>query len=316
MTEISVVIPVYRAAPCIPALHARLTAVLGSMGVDYELVLVEDRGGDGTWELLEELAEHDRHVRAFQLSRNFGQEAATSAGLSLARGTWTVVMDCDLQDPPESIPAMYERAQEGFDLVRARRDKRGSWYRRTGNRVYFWLLNRITGVDWGGDEYGAFSIFSEKVRRAYLSIQDSDRNFLMIMHWLGFDSADVDVPHEDRLAGESAYTLRSLIRYAFNGMFFETTAPLRWVIYLGFMVSTLGFLASAYLVVQRVNSEVYPGWTSVVVLLLILSGFIITSTGIAGLYIGKVFEQAKGRPLYILDKATSSSDSAVVGQRR
>jgi glycosyltransferase involved in cell wall biosynthesis len=304
--HISVVVPVYRCRDCLWELHRRLVDAVAELPGDAEFVLVEDRGPDGAWEEIEALAASDPRVRGFRLSRNFGQQAAISAGLAQARGDWVVVMDCDLQDPPEEIVRLYAKAIEGFDVVLARRTRRSDRFaRRVLSRLYFRILGIFTGTRIDG-EFGSFSIISRKVVEAFLRLQERDRHYLFVLSWLGFDRSSIDYEQDARFAGSSSYGFARLLRHAIQGMFFQTTVLLRWIIYFGFAVALSGVGATIYLVIKRVSGSAYPGWTSLFVLILLMGGFIIISTGITGLYIGRIFEEARSRPLYVIDRATDA----------
>jgi polyisoprenyl-phosphate glycosyltransferase len=300
--ELSVVVPVYSCEGALRELHRRLTESLAWTNGSYELIFIEDRGPDGSWGVLRELAKSDPRVRAFRLSRNFGQHAAITAGLSMSRGRWTVVMDCDLQDPPEEIQRLYAKTAEGYDIVLARRtQKRSSVFRRLASKLYFALLNTFAGtsIDPG---HGSFSIISRKVLDSFLTFKDRDRHYLFVLYWLGFEQASIEYEHAPRASGKSAYTLRRLVGHALGGVFFQTTILLRWVMYLGFFLATLGLGAAVYFIVARISGTAYPGWTSLVVLLLVIGGLITISTGVTGLYIGRVFNEARERPLYVIDE--------------
>jgi dolichol-phosphate mannosyltransferase len=304
--DLSVVVAVYRCAECLDALYDRLVRSLAQLVESFEIVFVDDASPDGAWRNLEQLAARDSRVRAIRLSRNFGQHAAITAGLGESRGRWIVVMDCDLQDPPEEIPTLYQRALEGHDIVFARRKRRrDSIFRRWAASAYFWLMNRFVGTDIEG-EYGTFSVISRPVRDAYLSIGDQGRHYLFILYWLGFAQTAVDVPHAARPAGKSSYTLTKLVRHAVDGLFFQTTVLLRWIVYLGFLVALAGVLLAGLFALILVFGDPYPGWTSLAVLILIIGGFIIMSTGVTGLYIGKIFDQVKDRPLYVVAERAGS----------
>lgn len=304
--ELSVIVPVYGCRDCLGALHSRLSAVLAKAVRGYEIVFVDDRSPDDSWRLLEELARRDSNVRAIRLSRNFGQHAAITAGLDRCAGEWAVVMDCDLQDPPEEIPRLLDAARGGYDIVLARRrQKKHSLFRRLAARGFFRLINLFSGTRFHG-EYGNFSLISRKVVDAFSQLRDRDRHYLLILHWLGFSRTEIEFVHAARFSGKSSYTLRSLLRHAFEGVFFQTTRLLRWIVYLGFWISASGVVLAAYFVYQYLAHAVYPGWTSLAVLILLIGGFIISSTGIAGLYVGKIFEQVKGRPLYVVDRTTGA----------
>ncbi|MBV9191315.1 MAG: glycosyltransferase family 2 protein [Betaproteobacteria bacterium] len=303
MVELSVVVPVYGCRDCLRALHERTTAALRKITSSYEIVLVDDCDREGSWEVVAQLAREDRAVKAFRLSRNFGQHAAITAGLAQCTGRWAVVMDCDLQDPPELIGELYRAATAGNDVVLARRKgKRQSLFRRIAARLYFRLLKVLARARLDG-EFGSFSIISRKVVDALLRFRDQDRHYLFILNWLGFRTATIEYEHASRHSGRSAYSLRDLVRHALNGLFFQTTVLLRWIVYLGFWISCAGFALAAYYVYMYFRYSVYPGFTSLAVLILIIGGFIIMSTGVAGLYIGKVFDQVKGRPLYVIDQS-------------
>ena len=301
MIELSVVIPVYGCTPCLTALTERLRQTIATLCVTYEIVFVDDRSPDGAWDVLTELVGTHREVRAIRLSRNFGQHAAITAGLARARGRWAIVMDCDLQDQPESIPQLVTKAREGYDIVFARRKSRQhSVVRRVGARAYFWALGVFFGSPMDG-EYGTFSIISRKVIDAFLELRDADRHYLFILRWLGFESSSIDVEHAARQIGGSSYTFTKLVQHAFDGLVFQTTRLLRWIVYLGFFVALAGLVLAVFFFFSWIVRDPYPGWTSLAVLLLLLGGFIILSLGVTGLYVGKIFGQVKGRPLYVVD---------------
>jgi dolichol-phosphate mannosyltransferase len=300
--DVSVVVPVYGCAGCLEVLHARVHAAVTGCGASYEIVFVDDRSPDDAWTSLRSLCAQYPAVRAFRLSRNFGQHAAITAGLAQARGRWVVVMDCDLQDPPEEIPVLLHRAREGFDVVFARRkEKKHSLYRRLSARMYFALMNVFNRSRLVG-EYGCFSLVSRRVVDAVLTLGDRERHYLLILHWLGFATSEIQYEHAHRHSGASSYTLRRLVQHALSGMLFQTTVLLRWIVYLGFSVSIAGALLAGWFVFQYFVHNVLPGYTSLAVLILVIGGFIIISTGITGLYIGRIFEQVKQRPLYVIDR--------------
>lgn len=316
MTELSVVVPVYKCHGCLRELHRRLSESLAWIRGEVELIFVEDRGGDGSWELLCELAREDGRVKAFRLSRNFGQHAAITAGLAQATGRWAVVMDCDLQDPPEEIRRLYAKAAEGFDVVLARRKQKSlSLSRRIFGRVYFRLMNTFAGASIDGS-YGSFSLISRKVVDAFLAFRDRDRHYLLILFWLGFETASIEYEHASRPVGKSSYGFAALLRHALSGMFFQTTVLLRWIVYLGFVLSATGAGAAVYVVWMRLTGGAYPGWASVFVLLLVVGGFVIISTGVTGLYIGRVFDEVRGRPLFVIDRAVDGAVERTVAPER
>ncbi|HTA77723.1 MAG TPA: glycosyltransferase family 2 protein [bacterium] len=301
--DLSVVVPVYGCSGCLFELHKRLKKVLSTLTPRHEMVFVEDRGSDESWEILSRIAKKDKQVKAYRLSRNFGQHSAITAGLSHADGLWTVVMDCDLQDPPEEISRLYHKAKEGFDIVlMKRKNKKLPFFRKWAASLYFKLINLFTTEHLNG-VYGSFSILHEKVRLSYLRFHDNDRHYLFILKWLGYKTTSLEYEHGDRFAGKSSYSLRALLTHGLNGIFFQTTILLHWIIYLGFWVSLCGWVSAFYFLYLYLFHSPPPGWTSLAILILIVSGFILISTGITGLYLGKVFEQVKSRPLYVVDQS-------------
>jgi polyisoprenyl-phosphate glycosyltransferase len=301
MVELSVVVPVYGCEGCLRALHERLTNVLRATFETWEVVYVDDRSRDGGWDVLTELAADDPAVHAVRLSRNFGQHAAITAGLAECRGRHAVVMDCDLQDPPEEIPRLWDKAREGYEVVLARRRVRHqSPLRKTAGRLYAWLGRRLTGGELHPD-YSNMSLISRKVVDSFLSLRDKDRQYLLIVKWLGFDQAEIEIDQPERHAGRSAYTFRDLMRVAVDGLFFQSTVLLRWIVYAGFLVATAGVLLALYALVVYAFGRDLPQWTALPVGILLLTGFAVMSTGVIGLYVGKVFDQVKGRPLYVID---------------
>jgi dolichol-phosphate mannosyltransferase len=306
--ELSIVAPVFRCAPCLEPLTRRLKTALAPVVTSYELILVDDRSPDGAWEAIHRLAQSHPHVRAIRLSRNFGQHAAITAGLAEARGARVVVMDCDLQEPPEAIPILLAKACEGFDVVHTRRRMpRQSLVRRTLGRAYFRLRDALTQNTLGAD-HGTMSILSRRVVDAFLMLRDRDREYLAILAWLGFEQTTVEVDHSERHAGKSSYGLGSLTRLALDGIFFQTTVFLNWIVIAGFLVAGLGTALAIYYFIMYIMFAVPPGYTSLAVLVLLMSGAILVSVGVTGLYVGRTFEQAKGRPIYIVDERLESAD--------
>lgn len=305
--SISVVVPVYGCDACLTELCRRLSQVLSAITERFELILVDDRSPDDSWRTICRLREQYPQVRGLRLSRNFGQQIAITAGLKAAAGDLVVVMDCDLQDPPEKIPEMLAMLdQGGHELVLARRIQRNhSAFRIAAARIYFWLLSRLAEEQINGS-YGTFSLLSRKVVDAFLQFSERERHYLFILRWLGFSTGTVDYVHGEREIGRSSYSFGMLVRHALDGMFFQATVLLRWIVMAGLTFAFVGMLAAAVLVYRHFLVASVPGWTSVVVLILLCTGVVLASMGVIGLYIGKIFDQAKFRPLYIVDKIDES----------
>ena len=272
----------------------------------YELVFVDDRSIDDGWAVLQRLTAQDPHVKAFRLSRNFGQDAAITAGLAQAHGDWAVVMDCDLQEAPEDIPRLWAAAGDRYDIVRTtRRGWHHSAFRRWTSRIY----RRLTLETDVRPDYSNLSLLSRRVIDAFLRLHDRDREYMIALDWLGFDSTSIEIEHHERHAGKSGYTFRRLVQVALDGMFFRSTVLLRLVVLLGFVVALIGVVVAGFEVVDYFAEphKTVPGYTSLAVLLLVLAGFIIVSVGVVGLYVGRIFEQVKNRPLFLIDDQAGGS---------
>ncbi len=300
--QISVVVPVYQCAGCLTELYKRLKDVLDKVTDKYEIIFVDDRARDNSWDVITKLAQLDQSIRAVRLSRNFGQQIAITAGLAESRGDWVVVMDCDLQDPPEKIIELYEIALSGYDIVFAKRkQKKHNLVRRFCSSLYFKIVSKLSNTEIN-NELGAFSIISRKVVNAFLQFNDIKRHYTFILYWLGFNVGYIEYLHEERYSGKSSYSLSSLLKHALGGVLFQTTTLLKWIMYLGFLLSLAGTILACYYIAHYFFYSVSPGWTTIIVMLLIIGGIITSSIGVVGLYIAGIFEQTKGRPLFVIDK--------------
>jgi polyisoprenyl-phosphate glycosyltransferase len=298
---LSIVIPVYGCAACLEILCARLEQSLSFIADRYEIILVDDRSPDNAWLAIKRLQACNPAIKGILLSRNFGQHIAISAGLAASRGDCAVVMDCDMQDPPEKIPELYAKLKEGYDLVLARRSERShSSFRLLASKIYFSLMSRLTQERIDGS-YGAFSILSRKVIDAFLQFGERERHYLFIVRWLGFNIGTVEYEHRERTMGCSSYSFSRLLRLAIDGMFFQATVLLRWIVTIGLLFSVFGILLAVFFIYRYFAYGSVAGWTSVVVLILVCTGVIVSSLGVIGLYVGRIFDQSKERPLYIVD---------------
>lgn len=306
MPFISVISPVYRAEECLRELYARLCSALEPITSDFEIILVEDCGGDRSWEIIRELAQEDSRVRGIQFSRNFGQHYGITAGLDYCSGEWVVIMDCDLQDRPEEIPRLLEKALEGYDIVFARRSVRqDKWLKRVSSHLFHRVFEYLT--DQKSDESIAnFGIFNSKVVRNVNAMRESVRGFTLFVRWVGFKSTTIDVQHARRPYGTSSYTFRKLLRLAINGIISHSNKPLRMSIKFGFMMA-FGSVLMALILAMRyfVYSIPVAGWTSVMVSMYFLAGLFFVNSGFIGLYIDKIFQEVKNRPLYVINETVN-----------
>lgn len=303
MPYISIVSPVYRAEKTIPILIERIENSVRQITEDYEIILVEDSGPDDSWKVINSYAETNPKIIGIQLSRNFGQHYAITAGLDYSEGDWVVVMDCDLQDQPEEIPKLYNKAKEGFDVVLARRhDRKDHFFKRLFSKFFYRSLGYLTGSE--QDETVAnFGVYNRKVVDAVCSMRESIRYFPTMVKWVGFKSAKVNVEHNSRLEGNSSYNMKRLINLAMDIILAFSDKPIRLLIKSGLIISSLSILiAFIYLVKWLIGDVVILGYTSLIVSIWLLSGVIISTLGIIGLYVGKTFEGVKKRPIYIVNK--------------
>ena len=304
MPHISAVVPVYKAENCLSELYRRLRAAMESITPDFEIILVEDCGGDRSWEIIEDLAKTDGRVKGIQFSRNFGQHYGISAGVDQCGGDWLVVMDCDLQDRPEEIPRLYAKAQEGYDVVLARRGKRkDTLLKRLTSWLYYKLFNYFAGTNYDG-QVGNFRIVSRKVVDNFRLFRETLRFFGGIIDWMGFPTSSIDIIHDERFEGKSTYSYRKLFKLAGEIIIAYSDKPLRLSIKLGFAMSFLSFLYGGYILFRALffGSPVM-GWSSMIVSLYFIGGIIIANLGIVGIYLGKTFAETKKRPLYVIKES-------------
>ena len=303
MADISVVIPVFRSEECLSELYTRLKNSLEKISDNFEIVMVEDCGGDRSWEIITKLAQSDSRVKGLQLSRNFGQHYAITAGLDYCDADWVVVMDCDLQDQPEEIPRFYAKAQEGYDIVLARRKQRQDlFFKRLTSRIFYNLFNYFADInyDW---QVGNFRIMSRKVVESFRQMREKLRFFGGLVDWMGFPAVTIDVQHAERFRGKTTYTFKKLWALAIETMVAYSDKPLRISIRLGFLMSFFSFITGGYFILRvLLYGSPVVGWTSLIVSLFFIGGIIILNLGIIGIYLGKTFDEAKKRPLYIISK--------------
>jgi glycosyltransferase involved in cell wall biosynthesis len=301
MALISVVIPVYKADDCLEELYRRLSTELLSITDDYEIIFVEDCGGDRSWAIVRELSQVDTRVKGFQFSRNYGQHFGITAGLDYCNADWVVVMDCDLQDQPEEIHKLYAKAQNGYEVVYARRAVRQDHLlKRWSSRLFYNVFDYLTEQK-SDPAIANFGIYSQKVIDNFRLMRESARNFPLFVRWLGFPSASVDVEHASRFSGTSSYTFYKMMHLAVDSIIAQSNRPLRLSIKLGFFMALSSFFVALYYT-ARYFIYLIPvsGWTSLIVSLYFLAGLFFVNTGFIGLYIGRIYSEVKGRPLYVI----------------
>lgn len=298
--DISVVIPVYGCRKALPELHQRLTAVLSKMTTEYEIILVNDACPQGSWTVIEALCRQNSHVVGLELSRNFGQLCATTAGLDYSTGDWVVVMDCDLQDRPEEIPRLYAKAKEGYDVVFARRkERRDSKFKVFVSDCFYKVYSFATGQPYDGSICN-FSISNRNVIDNYCKMREWHRGFVMYIQWMGFREAVLDVEHQERFAGESGYNFKKRMKMAMDLLTSQSDKLLQLTVKSGLLISTIALLVIVALVVRYFTMHIQAGWTSIIAAIFLMGGLTIASVGIVGIYVGNIFMEVKHRPLYIV----------------
>jgi glycosyltransferase involved in cell wall biosynthesis len=301
---LSLVIPVYNEAETLRAFHARALAALERLeGLRYELVYVEDGSQDGSFALLREFAQHSRQVQVVKLSRNFGREIAITAGLDRARGDAVVFIDADLQDPPELIAELVCKWREGNDVVYAKRSRRSgeTAFKRLTAAAFYRVLGSLTNIDIPEDT-GDFRLISRRVADQLRTIREKDRFMRGLVSWVGFRQTSVLYERDVRFAGESKYPLRKMIELAFDGFTSFSSAPLRLATWLGYGASTLAFLYLAWVFAQKLRGHTVHGWATIMVAVLFLGGVQLICVGILGEYIGRIFNEVKSRPIYVVEE--------------
>lgn len=301
MLEISVVIPVYNCAECLDPLVGRLHKSIRRINAQYEIIFIDDGSSDRSWEVIKNLVKSDKRIKGLNLSRNFGQHYAITAGLDIAQGKWVVVMDADLQDQPEDILKLYRKAIEGYEVVWAQRHLRyDSWHKRLISQTFHHFFGYLSGLP-TDPTVGNFSICSQRLIKIVRLLREQNRSYLQAVKWLGFKQGFVVVTHAKRYAGKSAYTLAAMWRYGLDSVLAYSDKPLRLAILLGFLLAGGSFAYAFYLILRYFTAGVIPlGWTSVMVSIYFLAGLIFVNLGFLGLYISKIFAETKRRPLYLV----------------
>ena len=303
--KISIVTPVYNAAMILPELHARLFRSLSQITDNFEIIMVNDASPQNDWEVIKSIANKDDRVKGINLSKNFGQHAAISAGLEYCTGEWIVVMDCDLQDQPEEIIKLYQKSQEGFHVVVGKRMRRKDFFLvKLFSKLFYNLFNYLTEQNLD-NRVANFGIYSRKVIDNVKRYKEKDRSFGLLVALVGFSRVEIEVVHAKRAKGASSYNFRKKINLAMDHILSHSNKPLKLAVKIGFLFTTGSIIYGFWLIIAYfVYSNVATGWTSLMVSLFFLTGLIIAVVGMVGLYVGKIYDEVKERPLYIIDETT------------
>ena len=299
--HISVVSPEYRGEKMVHELVSRVVASVTTITYDYEIILVNDASPDNTWEAITAECTTNPKVKGLNLSRNFGQHYAITAGLKYATGDWVIVMDCDLQDVPEEIPNLYKKAQEGYDIVYARRVvKHVGWWKRFSSKLFHTVFDWLSGTK-TDSTIANYGIFCKKAIDAYNQIPQQARSFGSLLSVVGFKYGYVETEQAESARGESSYNLHKLLKLTFDLMISNTNKPLRFAVELGFVMSMFSFILALYNVIAKLVGIIHvEGYTTTVFSIWFVGGILLFVMGVLGLYISKIFDQVKGHPLYVI----------------
>jgi len=299
---LSVVLPSYNEEKMIPIAAERLGKILTDAKIDYELLFVDDGSRDRTWEEIRRCAKEDRHVVGVHFSRNFGKESAMFAGLEQAKGDCVVVMDCDLQHPPEKIVEMFRLWEEGYEVVEGIKEDRGeeSAMHRFASNSFYSLISRATGMDMGASS--DFKLLDRKVVDTLNALPERNVFFRALSFWVGFKKAEVRYRVQERTEGESKWSTKSLIKYAVTNITSFSSAPLHIVTVMGVVTLIVAVVFGVISLVQKIMGIAQPGFTTVILLLLLIGSFLMISLGIIGYYLARIYDEIKGRPRYIISR--------------
>jgi polyisoprenyl-phosphate glycosyltransferase len=301
--KLSIITPVYNAEKILDKLVKRIVVEVSKITVDFELILVEDGSPDNVWEKIEMQCQINKKIKGIKLSRNFGQHYAITAGLDFASGDWIVVMDCDLQDQPEEIIRLITKAQEGFDVVLAQRENRqDSFLKKTYSKIFYRTLGYLTGSE-QDESVANFGVYSHKVISEIVKMRESIRYFPTMVKWVGFKVAKIPVEHASRLDGKSSYNFKRMVNLALDIILAFSDKPLRLTIKFGVFISSISIAMAAYTLIKWLAGGITViGYASLITSIWFLTGCILITLGVVGLYVGKTFEGVKNRPIYIIDK--------------
>ena len=299
---LSVIIPAYNEVKMIPVTAETLAGILDGADIPFELLFVNDGSRDGTWEAICRAREKDERVRGICFSRNFGKEAAMFAGLEKARGDCCVVIDCDLQHPPEKIVEMYRLWEQGYEVVEGIKSDRGqeSGLHRFAANSFYGLISRATGMDMASSS--DFKLLDRKVVDTLNAMPERNVFFRALSFWVGFKRAEVTYEVRERTAGESKWSTRSLVKYAITNIGSFSSAPLHLITVMGVVALIIAIVFSVVSLVQKLMGVALGGFTTVIILLLLFGSLIMISLGIIGYYIARIYEEIKGRPRYIIEE--------------
>lgn len=313
----SIVIPLFNEELVVNETYKRVRTIMDSTGEPYEIIFVNDGSRDGTLGKVREIAKMDRNICLISFSRNFGHQSAITAGMDYSKGQAVIVIDADLQDPPEVMLKMIDKWKEGYEVVYGLRIKRKgeTFFKKVTAKVYYRILNKLTDVDIPVD-VGDFRLIDRKVCDALKKLPERNRYVRGLISWLGFRQTGVEFVREERLAGETKYPFRKMIKLALDGITSFSYKPLKLASYIGAAISAIGFLYLLVVIFQKLFTDTtVQGWASLIAITLFFNGIILLILGIIGEYIRRIYDEAKGRPAYIISEMINfDEDSSPLSQ--
>ncbi len=301
----SIIVPMYNEEAVIPETYRRLTQVMEKFGESYEILFINDGSRDKTRDMLQELCKSDFHIKLIDFARNFGHQIAITAGMDYAAGECMVIIDGDLQDPPELIPEMVKLWRSGYEVVYGKRKTRQgeTFFKKFTAKAFYRILHSLTDVDIPVDT-GDFRLIDRRVCEALKQLPERSRYVRGLMSWVGFKQTAIEFERSERFAGETKYPLKKMIKLAMDGIMSFSYKPLKFASYIGILISGISFI---YLIAVLLQKLFFPhsaqsGWASLIAVSLFFNGIILLMLGIIGEYIGRIYDEAKGRPLYIISE--------------
>lgn len=305
---LSIVVPCFNEEQNLEHLYSELITVLNKISYNYEIIFSDDGSKDHTFDVIKKIAASDNHVSGISLSRNFGHQIAIMAGLQQSKGDIVLMMDADLQHPPEVIPQLISEYEKDFDIVNTRRlDTQGiGVMKKISSSLFYRLLNFLSNVKIESSS-ADFRLMTRKAVDAFLQLEEKDRFTRGLISWMGFKQSVVEYTAATRFAGDSKYTVKKMFRFGMDGITSFSTKPLRISFYTGLIIFFIGLVYSVYAIIENIRRETVPGWTSILVSVLIIGGIQLVSIGIVGEYIARIFNETKARPLFFIQDKTTKN---------
>ena len=309
--DFSIIIPIFNEEENIKDLYDRLTSVMDNLCENlnipkdtYEILMIDDGSTDRSWQRISELHGKDRRVRGISFSRNFGHHIAVTAGLDYCKGKTIILMDGDLQDPPEEIPNLYQKSQEGYDLVYGiRQQRQDSFFKKVSSSLFWWILRKFSGVHIPPRQT-MLRIMSRRLVEAVKEMREHARFIHGMIAWAGFRVTTLEVQHAQRLKGKTKYNLTKMLRLAFHAITSFSTIPLRIAIYVGLISATTSFVIGTYFIVRKIFLGIpVMGYASIIVSIFFVGGVQLLIFGLFGEYLGRIYQEVQQRPLYIVKEA-------------